>query len=186
MGSKFFEVECGEDDVTIEVTEGRELIFHGWDRDTELAAIELGFKPTTCFFVWEAAQSNRLEHELFLRVEEGNATVVELLLAAGAEATGRDEYGWSPLHWVPIGGSVDVVELLLGAGADPNFENEQGRIALHIAAVEGNADMVKVLLEAGADPNVPDYHGHTPLNMAQADIHPDVVEILEACTKERP
>ena len=77
MGSTFYELDCGDDEpVVMERTADGELVFHGWDLETELAAQELGFQPSACFIVWDAW---RLDEELIDLARYGHAAVVELI-----------------------------------------------------------------------------------------------------------
>ena len=75
-----------------------------------------------------------------------NPTVVEMLLAAGAEIEARDEYGETPLHraaqW---SGNPAVVELLLSAGADPNARDHNGDTPLKYAK---HGDVIELLQAA--------------------------------------
>jgi len=49
----------------------------------------------------------------------GHASVVDVLLAAGADTNAKDANGCTPLHWA-AGGNASVVDALLTAGADAN------------------------------------------------------------------
>jgi len=82
----FFEMDCGGETVTIEKTDDGDFIFHGWDEETELAAIELGFEPSACLIVWNAINDDGLDAELRRQVFYGNALLVEALIFAGADA----------------------------------------------------------------------------------------------------
>ena len=90
--------------------------------------------------------------------------VVELLLAAGADATVG-----SPLASVARYGDVALVELLLSRGADANAcgAREQTPI-FHAAASKAGDDVVPILLAANADPSKANDLGDTPLHMACA------------------
>ena len=113
MGSKFFEIDCGDDEpVVMERRDDGELIFHGWDLETELAAQELGFQPSAAFVVWDAARNGRLGEELLDQTWYGHAAIVELLLAAGAEVNAKNESGWTALHYAASNGHASVVELI--------------------------------------------------------------------------
>jgi ankyrin repeat protein len=52
-----------------------------------------------------------------------------LLLSAAPDLVNtRDEFGWTPLHYLcDVGGPARMFELLLGAGADPRIESTQLR-----------------------------------------------------------
>jgi len=79
-----FELECNGELVTLEYTAAGELLFHGWDLELELAAIELGFAPTVCYWVWKAVSQNQLDATLAVVAFDDNLPLVEALLWAGA------------------------------------------------------------------------------------------------------
>ena len=69
----------------------------------------------------------------------GNADIVQVLLAAGANP--RIHQGWTALHVAAWSGNRAVVQALLGAGADPGRGDEDGRTALHAAAWGANDEV---------------------------------------------
>ena len=78
--SKFYEIDCGDDEpVVMERRDDGELVFHGWDLETELAAQELGFQPSAAFVVWDAWRSDRLDEALVHQTSNGHPAVVELI-----------------------------------------------------------------------------------------------------------
>ena len=115
---------------------------------------------------------------MLLHVAAGghDTTVLDLLLAAGADVNARDQYGETPLHeaarysgWREIGrGAVAdlgtaVVEALLAAGADVHARSNGGWTPLHAAADSTlNPAVVEVLLSAGADPDARNEGGNAP------------------------
>ena len=98
---------------------------------------------------------------------DGDNTVVESLLADGADPDAAYRYGWRPLHYaVPFGGP-GVVTTLLAAGADANAASVAGGTPLHLAASQASEALVSILLRAGADPAVVDEdQQRTPLHYA--------------------
>jgi len=85
MPRDFFELDCDGETVTLEYTPDGKLLFHGWDMDTELAAQELGFSPSLCYWVWEDASQNKLDDTLARVAFDDNLPLVEALLWAGAD-----------------------------------------------------------------------------------------------------
>ncbi|WAS96779.1 ankyrin repeat domain-containing protein [Nannocystis punicea] len=81
--------------------------------------------------------------------------IVAMLLAAGADATARDENGATALHHAArVGKSGEVARALLAAGVAVDAVDRAGWSALDHASDVGFAT---VLLDAGADPD-----GHAP------------------------
>jgi len=113
MSSTFYEIDCGDDEpVVMERRGDGELVFHGWDLETELAAQELGFQPSAAFVVWDAKRNGTLDKALWDAAREGHIAIVELLLAAGADVDANDESGETALHYAAFYCHSAVVELI--------------------------------------------------------------------------
>ncbi|CAF3539468.1 unnamed protein product, partial [Fusarium graminearum] len=86
---------------------------------------------------------------LWYAAQNGHKAVVELLLAAGADANAAaaSKYGRTALQAAAKGGHLEVIKKLLAAGADVNAA------ALQAAAWGGHLEVVKKLLAVGADVN---------------------------------
>ncbi|KAJ3037908.1 hypothetical protein HDV00_001252 [Rhizophlyctis rosea] len=81
-------------------------------------------------------------------VHNGDATLVDVLLEAGANVHTRGNLLLDAVVDAALGGSLEVVRKLLKAKADVHIGRER---ALHIAVVCGRVELVSMLLEAGAD-----------------------------------
>jgi ankyrin repeat protein len=111
---------------------------------------------------------------------------VALLLAHGADVTGRDPLGHDPLYHAAVaftpgreneGGAV--VALLLQHGADVHSRSGPGRLtALHAAARRGTVSIAATLLAGGADLDAKDAKGETPLRRAVNCGHEPMVRLL--------
>jgi ankyrin repeat protein len=75
----------------------------------------------------------------------GDLAIVELLLAAGANANKRSHDGSAPLYEATLGGHLEVVRVLLAAGADTRATTNSGYSALDAARAGGNQDLVQML-----------------------------------------
>ena len=64
---------------------------------------------------------------LIKAAREGHSTVVEQLVAAGAEVNRQDEDGLTALMHAARGGHSTVVEQLVAAGAEVNRQDELRR-----------------------------------------------------------
>jgi ankyrin repeat protein len=83
-------------------------------------------------------------------VARGDAEIVRLLLAHGANARHRYGPGYSPLHEAAAGGKIEILRLLLEHGADPNARTQDGQTPLSLAEAKGRAEAVALLRERGA------------------------------------
>ncbi len=70
---------------------------------------------------------------LHLAAINPDGTVMETLLAAGAEVNVADEEGFTPLHMAAFHRQADYALLLLEAGADVNAKTASGRTPLSMA-----------------------------------------------------
>ena len=72
---------------------------------------------------------------------------MRLLLEHGAEVSGRDDMGTTPLHYAAIKGRKEVALLLLAHGADVSAKDNAGYTPLQFAL---NSELAQILLEHGA------------------------------------
>jgi ankyrin repeat protein len=86
---------------------------------------------------------------------------VELLLAAGADPTVRDNEGLTTLMVMLLGAELGAVELLLQTEVEKTTIDLENETLLHHAAIYRREDLIPLLLAAGVDPNVKDNCGHT-------------------------
>ncbi|MBF2734771.1 MAG: ankyrin repeat domain-containing protein [Betaproteobacteria bacterium AqS2] len=88
-------------------------------------------------------------------------------LAAGIDASHRDEDGLAPLHYAAAHASAEGVLGMLLLGVSPNLQDERGNTPLHYA-LRYNADpmVARELLKVKSDPNFPDALGDKPLEIA--------------------
>lgn len=117
--------------------------------------------------------------------------VISVLLEAGADVQGRDEFrAYTPLHLAAEKGTSAIVRALLQAGADADawatgFSTDWGWgwTPLHLAARSNpDPDVITALVEAGADLHAPGgesyRRGNTPLHYAGENPNPAVAAAL--------
>ena len=63
---------------------------------------------------------------LHYAAREGQAQVVEVLIARGAEIDARDNQGMTPLHWAAERGQHELAGLLIDAGANMTARDSEG------------------------------------------------------------
>ena len=110
-----------------------------------------------------------------------NASVVDALVAYGADATAQNTACEPPLHFAAeFNENPAVVTALLKAGADVNASDIGGRTTLHYAAKASNLGAVAALGDAGADLEVrSSLFGQTPMMVAaNRSFFPPVVRLL--------
>ena len=88
---------------------------------------------------------------LNLALRMGNQPIIKLLLDAGADPNGVDEFGWTPLHTAAGGKQTEMMELLLDHGANPNKASNQGYKPLAVAAKFGTKEKVQLLIKRGTE-----------------------------------
>jgi len=100
---------------------------------------------------------------LIQSTRQNSATLVKMLLEAGAYVDSQDSYQQTPLLLSVDKGFKDIFDVLLEAGADVDIPNNNGSTPLHLCAFNGRFDQVAWLIEAGAKLDVQDKNGRTPL-----------------------
>ncbi len=132
------------------------------DRDAVYSLLEQGEDVN-------AAQGDGMT-ALHWAAENGDLTIVEVLLSAGANFDGRTRLGnYTPLHLASKMGRSEVINALLANGQDPNVVAISGMTPLHYAAASGSAESVDVLVGYGAQINAREHDGlQTPLMFAAA------------------
>jgi uncharacterized protein len=82
----------------------------------------------------------------------GNASMVDRLLKAGADPNSASPGGETALMTASRTGSAAAIKILLAHGAGVNLaERVRGQTALMWAAANNNVDAIKALIDAGAD-----------------------------------
>ena len=133
--------------------------------------------------------NGRAKHEVAAAPESAVALVwaatrndlamADLLLRAGANVKGVNEFGATALYAAAAQPDPAITAKLLAAGADPNTALFSGETPLMEAARRGNLATVRVLLAASADPNARESNGgQNALMWALSQRHSAVVDEL--------
>ena len=111
---------------------------------------------------------------------KGSLTVVQLLLAAGADVNLAATSGQTAVSEAAYWGHAEVLNLLISAGAALNVpDRENGWTPVMKTVVWENTEILRLLLDAGADATLRDHEGRTVLAIALADGKGAIVEVLQ-------
>jgi len=141
------------------IERGADINFQGDNGDMALSlAARKGFQAVIEVLLASHALVNaQNSHDgttpLFSAVASGRVKIIQMLLAAGADANVKDNKGRTILNYA-IKTSPEIMQALLAAGTKPNTEDAEGRTPLSYAAQRDSTEVVKLLLAAKADPNL--------------------------------
>ncbi|CAN9500439.1 unnamed protein product [Ophioblennius macclurei] len=111
---------------------------------------------------------NRFNRTALQVVMLGNSSVVQALLAAGANPNVQDPAcGLTVLHDAVNGGYGCTLRALLQYGADANLVDHWGNLPLHLAARKGYLEGVKILIRLTSNPRAVNSDGHTAAQLAR-------------------
>jgi ankyrin repeat protein len=113
-------------------------------------------------------------------VEGGNLSVLQVLIAAGADVNLTDDDGRTALSLAASSEHLPVVQALIAAGANVNLTDDDGWSALHWAGAAGYLPVVQALIAAGAVVDLTDECGRTALHLAATAGNLAVVQALIA------
>jgi ankyrin repeat protein len=112
-------------------------------------------------------------------VYHNDFALIERLLAAGADAKVKNDYGATPMSEAAVVGNVQVLRKLLAAGADKESANADGQTALMVLARTSNVEAARLLISRGAKVDAREqWRGQTALMWAAAESQPAMVKLL--------
>lgn len=97
---------------------------------------------------------------------ERRKAMAVLLIEHGADASGANDAGTTPLHMAVLRGRMELLETLVAAKANINAKDIKESTPLHFAARFNQPKVIEWLVKHGANPNAPDRMGNTPLHDA--------------------
>lgn len=113
--------------------------------------------------------SNSVGHTpLHVAITKGDVTMIEMLIAHGADLHRTDVNGSTCLHLAAEGGHSEALALMLiDFDGDLLMEmyNHAGYTPLHVSILAGHMACVRVLLESAADPFAGTLDGKSPLDL---------------------
>lgn len=179
---------------------GADLHGHNRNNVTPLAAaVYCGDAKAVRFFLDQGCKPQTI-HNLFgsagnsllvVAAQNGHAEIVDMLLAAGADANQPDaNFGGHALNYALLSQNTEIARRLIEAGADVHLTSPIGKTPPLVLATyfeNGDASIVKLLLERGADAKCATQSGETPLTWAQRRGFPNLLTPLtQAGTLEHP
>jgi ankyrin repeat protein len=87
------------------------------------------------------------EHSSSSSSSRDETTMIELLLANGADVSKCNTSGSTALNYVAGNGHLEYAKVLIAAGADVNHSNSNGLTVLHVAIIKNHAAVVQLILE---------------------------------------
>lgn len=103
--------------------------------------------------------------------EDDEASIVQILLKAGANVKARNAQGETALFRAAADLRDDRnVRALLDAGADPNARGNKGDTVLFNAGLNF-LDIIELLLARGANPHIPDAKGHMLVRLLESRLN---------------
>uniref|UniRef100_A0A1B0G6T3 Poly [ADP-ribose] polymerase n=1 Tax=Glossina morsitans morsitans TaxID=37546 RepID=A0A1B0G6T3_GLOMM len=112
------------------------------------------------------ASDGRRSTPLHLAAGYNRISIVEILLAHGADVHAKDKGGLVPLHNACSYGHFEVTKLLIKAGANVNANDLWAFTPLHEAASKSRVEVCSLLLSKGADPTLLNCHNKSAIDSA--------------------
>ena len=127
----------------------------------------------------EGIKQSYYNTELLLAANKGNATMVKMLLIAGANPNAAHKE-WTPLMYAAYNGHRDCVRILCKSSAiNVNKANNSGWTPLMMAAAGNHADCVQLLLKTRKiDIHSRQSNGNTALDIAKVNKATACAELL--------
>ncbi|KAF0991762.1 hypothetical protein HZS_1189, partial [Henneguya salminicola] len=114
-------------------------------------------------------------------------SIINALIAAGADVNARDEKEATPLHYAAMRRNVSSAEELLSYDiVNKEIKDKAWMTPLHYAAEQGCVPIASMLIEKGAILDVLNRFDMTPLHLACEEGHPDVAELLISAIEKNP
>ena len=103
-------------------------------------------------------------------------SVMEWLLAHGANINAQDEIGFSALHAATQERNTGMVAFLLQNGANVNIRDAFGNPPIFRTNLATPIELFRILLESGADPRIKNNYGVSCMEVYTA--YPDILELF--------
>lgn len=151
-----------------------------------MRAVEVDNEPAVTFLLKKGAHATSgplAPRAAFNR----NRSMLEKLIAAGADINAKDENGLSALYFGAHDARPEIVRLLLFAGADPNIQAIVGDTPMHVILAEPEyttgdlinrkREILSLLLQKGADKTIANKKGKTPVMLAKGSQYEAMLKV---------
>lgn len=121
-----------------------------------------------------------LNTPLHVCCQNGNLTLIKLLVSKGAEINLENQFGNTPVHAACLKGDLACVSFLLDNGSTVDSVNHLKSTPLHFACYNDkqNLELVKYLMSRGASITAEDSEGAIPLQVAATKGHAKICTVL--------
>lgn len=121
-----------------------------------------------------------LNTPLHVCCQNGNLTLIKLLVSKGAEINLENQFGNTPVHAACLKGDMACVSFLLDNGSTVDSVNHLKSTPLHFACYNDkqNLELVKYLMSRGASITAEDSEGAIPLQVAATKGHAKICTVL--------
>lgn len=109
----------------------------------------------------------------------GKASILDLIIKAGADVDKGDAMGFTPLHWSIMRNEEHMTKKLLGHVKNINAQTNSGETPLIRAVREQHYDISLLLLRHKADRTIADHFNKTALDYAREKGHEKLIHLLE-------
>jgi len=150
------------------------------EQELDSTAVESQSKSDSAIGRLLNAQGGHYRNALQAASIDGHKSIVQLLLANGANINAQGgDYG-NALQAASAGGHKSIVQLLLANGANVNAQGGHYGNALQAASAGGHKSIVQLLLANGANVNAQGGHYGNALQAASVRGHKSTVQLLLA------
>jgi len=128
--------------------------------------------------VWPSMSRGRRTQDVLEAARSGTAAEVEESIHLGADLSGADSQGMTPLHFAASRGNLTTVEVLLKYGTPLDLQDSAGMSPLHSAVIHDREKVAMRLISRGCAVDVADLRGFTPLHLAASTGQLALVRLL--------
>lgn len=139
--------------------------------DYKLSALEVAIYKEDDKAVKALVQTGKIKNLssfLLSAAQKSNASIIDILIAFGADPNMRNDSGHTPLMSAASFGSIEVLVCLIKHGANVNQKRKvDGMTPLMFAAFNGDIQKTNILLNHKADRGLRDHNGNCAIDYVE-------------------